>query len=66
MPSSSKFEDNANLFIHARRLTCPVCGAAFKLLTILQTTSYRCSCGTRIAVVPGMRRQRIVTVWMVL
>lgn len=55
-----KYEDTANTFFTPKRHTCPVCGVEFKLPTIMQNTTYRCSCGTRVTVTPGMRRQRIV------
>ncbi len=60
MPSGRKFEDVANSFTHPKRHTCPVCGATFKLPTIMQNTTYRCSCGAHVTVAPGMRRQRIM------
>jgi ribosomal protein S27AE len=60
VPNSRKFEDTANSFVHNKRHTCPICGAQFKLPTIMQNTTYRCSCGTRVTVAPGMRRQRII------
>jgi ribosomal protein S27AE len=60
--SSAKrhFEDTANSFVHNKRHACPVCGAEFTLPTIMQNTTYRCSCGTRVTVAPEMWRQRIM------
>lgn len=41
-------------------MKCPNCGKKVKTPLLLQNTTVRCECGTRVTVAPGFWRNKIV------